>query len=60
MLDNFFLLNSPFPIRAVRFSQIRKVGEPVERGEPLLVIRARSHHVLRSVIPLLGKAVVID
>ncbi|MBA3273769.1 MAG: pyrimidine-nucleoside phosphorylase, partial [Chthoniobacterales bacterium] len=41
---------------AVGFSQIKKVGERVETGEPLLFIHAREDHALESVLPLLQQA----
>ncbi len=41
---------------AVGFSGIKKVGEPVEKGEPLLFVHARSDQTLHSVLPLLERA----
>lgn len=41
---------------AVGASGIRKVGDPVERGEPLLVIHARSEASLASTLPLFKQA----
>lgn len=38
---------------AVGFSQIKKVGEKVQAGEPLLVIHARKQHAVDEVLPLL-------
>ena len=45
---------------SVGFSAIRKVGEAVEKGEPLFVIHARSEESARSVMPLLETAVTIQ
>ena len=42
---------------AVGLSGIKKVGEPVEEGEPLLTVHARTDQALRLVLPLLEKAV---
>jgi len=42
---------------AVGLSAIKKIGEPVEKGEPLLMVHARTDQSLRSVLPLLEKAV---
>jgi pyrimidine-nucleoside phosphorylase len=42
---------------AVGLSGIKKVGEHVEKGEPLLTIHARTDQTLRLVQPLLEKAV---
>jgi len=42
---------------AVGFSGIRKIGERVEKGEPLLNVHARNEPGLRSVLPLLQQAV---
>lgn len=42
---------------AVGLSGIKKIGEPVEKGEPLLTIHARNDQTLRSVLPLLEKSV---
>jgi thymidine phosphorylase len=44
---------------AVGLSAIKKVGEKVEEGEPLLVIHARNQHTLESVTPLLEKGISI-
>ncbi|MEO5721731.1 MAG: thymidine phosphorylase [Chthoniobacterales bacterium] len=41
---------------AVGFSQLKKVGEPVANGEPLMVVHARSEEGLASILPLLDKA----
>ena len=41
---------------AVGFSAIKKIGEMVERGEPLLIVHARDEKSLDSVWPLLQKA----
>jgi pyrimidine-nucleoside phosphorylase len=41
---------------AVGFSAIKKIGETVERGEPLLIAHARDDGSLDSVWPLLEKA----
>ena len=42
---------------AVGFSGIKKIGERVEKGEPLLTVHARNEPGLRSVLPLLEQAV---
>jgi pyrimidine-nucleoside phosphorylase len=42
---------------AVGLSGIKKVGERVEKGEPLFTIHARTEQALRLVQPLLEKAV---
>jgi len=42
---------------AVGLSGIKKVGERVEKGEPLLTVHARTDQALRLVQPLLEKAV---
>jgi pyrimidine-nucleoside phosphorylase len=42
---------------AVGLSGIKKVGDRVEKGEPLLTIHARTDQALRLVMPLLEKAV---
>ena len=44
---------------AVGLSAIKKIGEPVERGEPLMMIHARDESSLDTVKPLLAKAVLI-
>jgi pyrimidine-nucleoside phosphorylase len=44
---------------AVGLSGIKKIGERVEKGEPLLSLHARNDQTLRSVLPLLEKAVEI-
>jgi pyrimidine-nucleoside phosphorylase len=41
---------------AVGLSGIKKVGERVEKGEPLLLVHARNDQTMRSVLPLLEKA----
>jgi pyrimidine-nucleoside phosphorylase len=42
---------------AVGLSGIKKIGERVEKDEPLLVVHARNDQALRLVLPLLEKAV---
>jgi pyrimidine-nucleoside phosphorylase len=42
---------------AVGLSEIKKVGEHVEKDEPLLMIHARNEPALQSVLPLLANAV---
>jgi pyrimidine-nucleoside phosphorylase len=42
---------------AVGLSGIKKIGEHVETGEPLLLIHARTDQALRAVLPLLEEAV---
>ena len=44
---------------AVGLSGIKKIGERVETGEPLLSVHARNEPALRSVLPLLEEAVEI-
>ncbi len=38
---------------AVGFSQLKKVGEPVDAGEPLMMVHARSDAAFEAVLPLL-------
>ena len=38
---------------AVALSNIKKVDERIERGDPLLLIHARNDASIRSVLPLL-------
>jgi pyrimidine-nucleoside phosphorylase len=45
---------------AVGLSGIKKVGERVEKGEPLLTVHARTDQALRLVQPLLEKAVEVQ
>lgn len=42
---------------AVGCSAIQKIGAPVERGEPLLIIHARDERSLRTALPLFESAV---
>jgi pyrimidine-nucleoside phosphorylase len=42
---------------AVGVAGIKKIGESVESGEPLLFVHARNEPTLRSVLPLLEKAI---
>jgi pyrimidine-nucleoside phosphorylase len=42
---------------AVGLSGIKKIGERVEKGEPLLNVHARNQAALSAVLPLLEKAV---
>ena len=44
---------------AVGLSGIKKIGERVESGEPLLAVQARTEPALRSVLPLLESAIEI-
>jgi len=44
---------------AVGFSAIKKIGERIEAGEPLLSIHARTDQSLGSVLPILERAVEI-
>lgn len=44
---------------AVGFSQLKKVGEVVECGEPLCFIHARSENALATVLPLVRSAIQI-
>jgi pyrimidine-nucleoside phosphorylase len=41
---------------AVGFSQIKKIGERVEKKEPLMMAHARNEHSLNAAMPLLEKA----
>ena len=45
---------------AVGLSEIKKIGEPIEAGEPLLSVHARDDQTLLSVLPLLETAVEIS
>ena len=45
---------------AVGFSQIKKIGERVEKKEPLMMAHARNEQTLAAVLPLLEKAVAIE
>ena len=45
---------------AVGLSGIKKIGERVEKGEPLLTVHARTEQALRMVQPLLEQAVELD
>ncbi|MGI8957173.1 MAG: thymidine phosphorylase [Chthoniobacterales bacterium] len=45
---------------AVGFSQIKKIGDRVERNEPLMLVHARTETSLAAVFPLLGRAVQIQ
>lgn len=45
---------------AVGLSEIKKIGEPVEAGEPLLSVHARDDQTLLSVLPVLETAVEIS
>ncbi len=45
---------------AVGFSRLKKTGEQVEYGEPLMFIHARSAADVASILPLLDKAVQIS
>jgi len=42
---------------AVGLSGIKKIGERVEKGEPLLLVHARNDQALASVLPLLEKSI---
>jgi pyrimidine-nucleoside phosphorylase len=42
---------------AVGLSGIKKVGERIEKGEPLLTVHARNEQSLRAVLPVLEKVV---
>jgi thymidine phosphorylase len=44
---------------AVGFSGIKKVGEKIQRGEPLLFIHARTEKDLAAALPLVEAAVAI-
>jgi pyrimidine-nucleoside phosphorylase len=44
---------------AVGLSGIKKIGDRVEKDEPLLVVHARNDQTLRSVLPLLETAIEI-
>jgi len=45
---------------AVGLSGIKKVGEPIEKDEPLLTVHARNEQSLRLILPLLERAVEIS
>jgi pyrimidine-nucleoside phosphorylase len=45
---------------AVGFSQIKKIGERVEKKEPLMMAHARNEQTLAAVLPLLEKAAEIN
>ena len=45
---------------AVGLSKIKKVGERIGRGDPLLFIHARNDATLRSILPLLEKGIAVD
>jgi thymidine phosphorylase len=38
---------------AVGFSELKKAGERVEKGEPLCLIHARSEAALSAILPML-------
>ncbi|MDQ6860210.1 MAG: thymidine phosphorylase, partial [Verrucomicrobiota bacterium] len=44
---------------AVGFSELKKVGEAVERGEPLMTVHARSESGLAAVLPMIEQSVEI-
>lgn len=44
---------------AVGFSAIKKIGESVERSEPIMIVHARDESSLATVLPLLAKAATI-
>jgi pyrimidine-nucleoside phosphorylase len=44
---------------AVGFSAIKKIGEKVERNEPLLMIHAHDESSVEAILPLLKKAVAL-
>ncbi len=41
---------------AVGFSELKKVGERVQKGEPLCVVHARSESTLSSILPMVESA----
>jgi thymidine phosphorylase len=45
---------------SVGLSGIKKIGERVEKGEPLLSLHACTDQALRLVLPLLEKAIEIS
>jgi pyrimidine-nucleoside phosphorylase len=45
---------------AVGLSGIKKIGERIDTGAPLLLVHARDDHTLDSVLPLLEKAIEIE
>jgi len=45
---------------AVGLSGIKKIGERVEKDEPLLTVHARTDQALRAILPVLEQAVEID
>ena len=44
---------------AVGISDLKKIGESVQRDEPLMRVHARTNDALEQVLPLLGRAAVI-
>ena len=44
---------------ALGISRIKKIGERVEKKEPLLMAHARNDQALDAVLPLLEKAVAV-
>lgn len=44
---------------AVGFSAIKKIGEKVERNEPLMMVHARDEASMEAILPLLEKATAI-
>jgi thymidine phosphorylase len=45
---------------AVDLSGIKKIGERVEKGKPLLTVHPRTEQALRAILPVLEQAVEID
>jgi thymidine phosphorylase len=45
---------------AVGLSGIKKIGERVEKDEPLLFVHARNDQTLRSVLPVLETAIAVE
>ena len=41
---------------AVGFSELKKIGEPVQKGEPLCLMHARSEAALSAILPMLESA----
>ena len=45
---------------AVGFSGLRKIGERIETGEPLLSVHARNEPGLRAALPILQRAIQVE
>ena len=45
---------------AVGLSELRKIGEQIERHEPLLKVHARTEKDLAAVLPLIEEAIQLE